>query len=115
MAVVAGGKRAVTNYRLLEAAGTKAARVEARLETGRTHQIRVHLASLGNPIVGDTLYTRKKLPSITPEARARVAGLGRLALHARELGFDHPITGARLHLEALPPSLFADLLELLRA
>lgn len=115
MAVVAGGKRAVTSYRLLAAAGTKAARVEARLETGRTHQIRVHLASLGNPIVGDTLYTRKKLPPTTPEARAYLAGLGRLALHARELGLDHPVTGARLHLEAPPPALFGDILELLRA
>ncbi|MDX6751060.1 RluA family pseudouridine synthase [Geminicoccaceae bacterium 1502E] len=114
-AVVKGGKRAATNYRLAEAAGTLASRVELRLETGRTHQIRVHLSSIGHPILGDRLYTRRKLPRLAPEARAAVEGMGRLALHARVLGFTHPISGEALRFEQPPPPLFAQLLELLRA
>jgi 23S rRNA pseudouridine1911/1915/1917 synthase len=114
MAVVAGGKRAVSRFRLLEAAGRWAARLEVRLETGRTHQIRVHLASVGHPLIGDRLYGRK---SGRPEERAVAAlerELDRILLHARLLGFDHPVTGERLRFEVPPPALFAEVLERLR-
>lgn len=118
MAVVraAGGKRAVTHWRRLEAAGTRAARLAFTLETGRTHQIRVHAASMGHPIVGDRVYGRDgRGAAIPPEAaRAAIAALDRILLHARRLGFVHPVTGERLAFEAPPPPVFARVLELLR-
>ena len=110
MAVVrAGGKRAVTRWRLLEAAGTRAARLEVRLETGRTHQIRVHLAQLGHPLLGDRLYGAKP-----PRGGQLPVPLDRILLHARRLGFDHPITGERLVFDEPPPAEFARILALLR-
>jgi len=114
MAVVQGGKRAVTHYRLTGAAGLVAARLDVRLETGRTHQIRVHLASRGHPILGDRLYDRRPPRLVREAARAAVAGLDRLLLHARELGFTHPLTGARVEVRAPSPPEFDRLLELLR-
>lgn len=115
MAVVEGGKRAVTRWRTLEAALTRAARLELALETGRTHQIRVHLSSLGHPILGDRVYGPRPPAWLAPAARARIAGLERLALHARELAFTHPMSGERLRLVAPVPALFGELLALLRA
>ena len=113
MAIVrSGGKRAVTRWRLLDAAGTRAARLAFELETGRTHQIRVHAASLGHPIVGDRVYGRgRAAPASAADA---IGGLDRILLHARRLGFTHPITGALLAFEAPPPPLFDAILELLR-
>lgn len=112
MAIVrSGGKRAVTHWRVLEAAGTRAARVECRLETGRTHQIRVHLSSLGHPILGDRIYGPKRTGDLPEPARPLVESLGRIALHARRLGFDHPVTGERLEFDLPPPPLFATLLD----
>jgi 23S rRNA pseudouridine1911/1915/1917 synthase len=109
MAIVrSGGKRAVTRWRLLDAAGTRAARLAFELETGRTHQIRVHAASLGHPIVGDRVYGRGRAAADT------IAGLDRILLHARQLGFIHPITGETLAFEAPPPPVFDAILELLR-
>ena len=85
MAVVDGGRDARTRYRVLrEVAGRSL--VEVRPETGRTHQIRVHLAAIGHPIVGDPLYGKRSL--------------GRQFLHAQRLAFRHPRTGERLELEA---------------
>lgn len=111
MAVVhRGGKRAVTHWHLLDAAGLRAARLEFRLETGRTHQIRVHAASLGHPILGDRLYGRGRDAKLPPEA----GELGRILLHARRLGFVHPVTGAALAFEAPPPARFDAILDLLR-
>lgn len=77
------GKRAVTHYQVLESVPSRLSWISCRLETGRTHQIRVHLSESGHPIVGDILYGRK---SKTREDQE----LGRLALHACELGFQHP-------------------------
>ena len=113
MAIVRGGKRAVTHWKLLEACGTRAARLAVELETGRTHQIRVHLSSLGHPIVGDRLYGRRTGP-VPAAARALLDGFGRIALHARDLGFDHPITGQRLFFTCPVPPSFALLAEALR-
>jgi 23S rRNA pseudouridine1911/1915/1917 synthase len=97
------GKRAVTHVRALRAfAG--AALVRCRLETGRTHQIRVHMADHGYPLLGDPLYGK---PPKDAALRAIGAALGRQALHARVLGFVHPLSGERLRFEVEPPADFA--------
>ena len=107
---VAQGKRAVTHVRVL-APLRGATLVECTLETGRTHQIRVHLAENGTPVLGDSLYGKvaKDL-----EVRAVAERLGHQALHARLLGLVHPATGARLRFEAPPPADFAEALAALR-
>ncbi len=106
---VARGKSAVTHYRTLRRFGDVAALVECRLETGRTHQIRVHFADHGSPIVGDPIYGRKRGPPVGELA----AALGRQALHAARLAFDHPSTGERLHFESEPPRDFQELVDAL--
>src|SRR5262249_54458529 len=105
------GKRAVTNWTVVERfAG--AARIEARLETGRTHQVRVHMAALGCPLLGDKTYGRPPR-----DARLRAIGdaLGRQALHARSLAFVHPATGKRLELSSERPADMEAALAALRA
>jgi 23S rRNA pseudouridine1911/1915/1917 synthase len=107
-----GGRRAVTHYAVERAFGPAekplAARLACRLETGRTHQIRVHLASLGCPCLGDPLYGSG--PPAEPVRRAIAeAGLSRQALHAAVLGFRHPLTGATLRFEAPLPGDMAAL------
>ena len=97
------GKEAVTHYKVLERFG-QATYIECRLETGRTHQIRVHMASLGHPLLGDTVYGSSKNPY----------HLQGQALHAMILGFVHPITGEYLEFEAPLPEYFSKLLEKLR-
>jgi 23S rRNA pseudouridine1911/1915/1917 synthase len=106
-----GGKRAVTHWRRLDAAGTRASRLEFRLETGRTHQIRVHAASLAHPILGDRLYGRGRDAQLPPAA----GELGRILLHARRLGFTHPVTAAPLAFDVPPPTRFDAILDLLRS
>ena len=113
MAVVSGerGRHAVTHWRL-EAALGPASLIACRLETGRTHQIRVHLAHTGHPLLGDQVYGagfKTKASQLSPQAQGALAALGRQALHAAELGFEHPITGAPLHFESAPPADFAAL------
>ena len=105
MAVVAGGKRAVTHYRLLRALDD-AAMVECRLETGRTHQVRVHMASIGHALLGDPLYAK-----LRPRHRATLEMLNfrRQALHAARLGFIHPVSSIALSFESDLP---ADMQEL---
>jgi 23S rRNA pseudouridine1911/1915/1917 synthase len=100
------GKRAVTHYRVLERFARFTA-VEARLETGRTHQIRVHLLSLGHPICGDPMYTLRSFRPVS------VPSTG-LALHASALEFLHPITGQRLAFSSPVPSRIERLLAHLR-
>jgi 23S rRNA pseudouridine1911/1915/1917 synthase len=121
MAVVrTGGKPARTRWRVLERFGP-ATLVEARLETGRTHQIRVHFAALRHPVVGDPLYggrARKSLSLRQSErslADALLAVMGRQALHAAQLELVHPVTGAILRFESALPEDFTGALELLRA
>ena len=105
------GKRAVTHVQVVERfAG--AVRVECRLETGRTHQIRVHLAEANAPLLGDALYGK---PPRDPRVRAIGEALGRQALHARLLAFAHPITKKKLRFEAPWPEDFARAVEALRA
>ncbi|MEQ7872644.1 RluA family pseudouridine synthase [Sphingomonas sp. ASV193] len=98
----ARGKRAVTHWRTLERL-REAALVECRLETGRTHQVRVHMASIGHPLLGDPVYgrIRKGHRDVLKEL-----GFERQALHAARLGFTHPITKDRLSFDsALPPDM----------
>ncbi len=116
MAVVArSGKPALTHYRTLAAYPPAAALLECRLGTGRTHQIRVHLASRGHPVVGDPLYLRR-IPAAArtlPEPlRRRLLDFPRQALHAARLGFAHPRSGASLSFATAPPP---DMLALLDA
>ena len=113
MAVRPGGRPARTGYKLLAALGP-VAHLELRPATGRTHQIRVHLKSLGHPIVGDRLYGGARVAEVRdPSARAALRAYGGLALHARSLGFDHPRTGERRHFEAPLPTGLRDLLDAL--
>jgi 23S rRNA pseudouridine1911/1915/1917 synthase len=106
-----GGRHAVTRVRILEDLGAVAL-VECWLETGRTHQIRVHMAHAGHALIGDQTYGgRRKLPKDHPGLEA-VAGFPRQALHAAALGFTHPVSGADLMFEAELPQ---DMTELLTA
>lgn len=98
------GKDAITNYRVLENLGTGYAHIECRLETGRTHQIRVHMSSLHHPLLGDTVYGPQK----------DTFGLEGQTLHARVLGFIHPTTKEYMEFEAPIPEYFTKLLQKLR-
>ena len=113
----ARGRHALTHWRLEEALGP-ASLVACRLETGRTHQIRVHMASIGHPLLGDSVYGagfKTKTARLGEGAKAALADLGRQALHASVLGFEHPITGERLRFESPPPQDLSRLIKALRA
>lgn len=114
-----GGRHAVTRARIVERFGTpaQAALVECWLETGRTHQIRVHMAHAGHGLIGDPTYGgRRKLniKVIGAAAAAAAQGFTRQALHAASLGFGHPVTGEDLSFEAPMPDDMANLLDALR-
>jgi 23S rRNA pseudouridine1911/1915/1917 synthase len=104
------GKTAVTHFRVVERVAG-ATLVEVRLETGRTHQIRVHFADHGHPVVGDPTYGRKPKDV---RIRAAAARLQRQALHAAVLGFRHPITGAWIERASEPPDDMKRAIEFLR-
>lgn len=116
-----GGKGAITDYKLLESYGLVASRVECRLHTGRTHQIRVHMAHLKHWLVGDPVYGKSAIPRFlkihkTPEKAAEaLLAFPRQALHAAEIEFNHPVTKNKLSFKAeLPPDM-QHLLKVLRA
>lgn len=111
MAAVAGGKRAVTHYTLVEAAGMAASRIKVTLETGRTHQIRVHLGTLGLGIVGDPIYRPRRMVKVSEALKHNIAGLGRILLHARHLGFDHPVLNKKLSFDRFAPPVFDSFFE----
>ena len=102
VAIVAGGKRAVTHFRTLTPL-REAALVECRLETGRTHQVRVHMASIGHALLGDPVYGRTKQAH---KGVLETLHFRRQALHAAHLGFIHPISGEALSFDsAMPPDM----------
>jgi 23S rRNA pseudouridine1911/1915/1917 synthase len=123
MAVLRGqGKEARTRYRLLEKFGDRplASLIECRLETGRTHQIRVHLTHLGHPLIGDPQYGRARQSprpktEIEERAFAAVSEFPRQALHAKLLGFQHPSLHKTMRFERDWPEDFAALVAALRA
>jgi 23S rRNA pseudouridine1911/1915/1917 synthase len=117
----AGGRRAVTHYEILERFGPAARPVASTLrlvlETGRTHQVRVHLAHIGHPLLGDPTYGaghKASARKLDREAQAALAALGRQALHAAELAFVHPVSGKRLAFESPVPPDMAALITALR-
>ncbi len=118
-----GARHAVTHYEVLarfdDAKGKPlACRLACTLETGRTHQIRVHLSHFGHPIIGDTVYGAHFAASarrLAPKAQAALAALGRQALHAAHLGFEHPATGKRLAFDSPLPADLARLATALAA
>jgi 23S rRNA pseudouridine1911/1915/1917 synthase len=122
MAVRTGGRRAVTRYEVRETyrgAGGKpvASLVECTLETGRTHQIRVHLAKIGHPLLGDEVYGaghRSKAAGLAPAARAALEALGRQGLHACGLAFAHPGSGKLRRFDSRLPADMARLVTALK-
>jgi len=121
MAVVRGGRHAVTRFRAIESFGPPekpfASLAECRLETGRTHQIRVHAAHIGHPLIGDPVYGRPRTLSertADPQTAAALKDFPRQALHAAALGFRHPVTGKAMRFELpLPPDM-RDIVAVLR-
>ncbi len=117
-----GGRTAITHYAVADRFGPQdrpiAALVECRLETGRTHQIRVHMAAIGHPVVGDRAYGAgfATKASLLPEpARGVVAAFPRQALHAYLLGFEHPVTAKEMRFESPLPADMAGLLQALKS
>jgi 23S rRNA pseudouridine1911/1915/1917 synthase len=115
----AAARDAVTHYEVLETLGKPplASLVRCELETGRTHQIRVHMAHIGHPLLGDRVYGagfRSSAAKLSETARNALNSLNRQALHATTLGFEHPVSGKPLRFESPAPADFGTLLEALR-
>ena len=114
------GKMAITNYKTLKIFQNsnlpKISLIECKLETGRTHQIRVHMSFKGNPIIGDKSYGKfkKKFKKIDPDIEKKINNFNRQALHAKSLGFIHPRTGKEIYFEAEKPKDFETLIKSLR-
>ena len=114
------GKKAITNYKTIEIFQSsnlpKISLVECQLETGRTHQIRVHMNFIGNPILGDKSYgkSKKKFSKIDANIEKKINNFNRQALHAKILGFVHPKTGEKIFFEAKRPKDFDVLIKSLK-
>ncbi len=118
-AVTSKGRAAITHWRLLQSLPPFGSHVECRLETGRTHQIRVHMANIGHGIIGDPLYGRTPRAGQMPDNLARTAlskirAFGRQALHAAHLGFSHPVSRETLSFETPLPADMVALLALMQ-
>ena len=100
MAVTKNGKEAITHFKVIERF-SKYTYLEVRIETGRTHQIRVHMAEIEHPVIGDMVYSNGK----------NEFGIEGQMLHAKSLDFKHPITGEKMHLEAPLPKYFEEVLK----
>lgn len=112
MAVVShGGKTALTRYRVVRRFGSLAALVECRLATGRTHQIRVHLAAQGHALIGDQVYGHRRAPALPAPLR----DFPRQALHAQVIGFNHPASGEYLQFSSQLPNDMTDLIKFLES
>ena len=112
------GREAITHWRRETELGAEASAIACNLETGRTHQIRVHMAHIGHPVIGDPLYAKgfaTKASKLGETARATVEGLGRQALHAAVLGFPHPVTREEMLFESPRPDDLLTLEAALRA
>ena len=114
------GKKAITNYKTLEIYQNnnlpKISLIECKLETGRTHQIRVHMNFKGNPILGDKSYgkSKKKFKKIDLTLEKKINNFNRQALHAKSLGFIHPSTNREVNFEAKRPKDFDILIKSLK-
>ncbi len=112
-----GGKPAVTRYKVLRTlAGGRASLVECRLSSGRTHQIRVHMTALGHALLGDPIYGGggvSRLRTLPQAAQVAVKALGRQALHAKTLGFQHPVSGDARRFDSVLPHDIAELITIL--
>ena len=114
------GKMAITNYKTLKIFQNlnlpKISLIECQLETGRTHQIRVHMNFKGNPILGDKSYgkSKKKFKKIDPKIENQINDFNRQALHAKNLGFLHPRTRKEVFFEARRPEDFDRLIKTLQ-
>jgi 23S rRNA pseudouridine1911/1915/1917 synthase len=105
MAVVANGKPSITHYELVRPLGNRASLIRCRLETGRTHQIRVHMAAIGHPLVGDPVYAGRT-GRMAKRPGDALSNFARQALHSAEISFLHPRTGKRLDFTSnLPPDM----------
>ena len=114
------GKRAITNYKTIKTFQNKdvpkISLIECSLETGRTHQIRVHMSYKGNPVLGDKSYGKKnkKFKKINLDLEKKILNFNRQALHAKSLGFIHPLTKNEVFFEAPRPDDFEELIKILK-
>ena len=111
------GKHAITHYKIIKSLSMAASLIECRLETGRTHQIRVHMTSMGHPLIGDQTYgnpTKNRLANLSKETQLFTRNFPRQALHAKSLGFIHPVSGEKLHFEAKIPDDMQMLINILQ-
>jgi len=115
---VSGGRAALTHYTTLQVWRLAVSLLDVKLSTGRTHQIRVHLAARSHPVIGDPVYLRR-IPAVSktlpPGVRAKLLDFPRQALHAASLAFAHPRSGALLSFQTEPPADFRNLLDALNA
>jgi len=114
------GKKAITNYKTIKIYENKnvpkISHIECQLETGRTHQIRVHMAYKGNAVLGDRSYgkTKKKFKNINFDLEKKITAFNRQALHAKSLELIHPKTSDKIFIEAPRPADFNDLIKMLK-